>query len=73
MAIHPRSINHLAIATRDIKTQIAFFCDVLGCELKALFWMHSAEGAWHGSSSSARAITWLSSSTRTILTKLKPA
>lgn len=48
MAIHPRSINHLAIATRDIKSQIEFFTDVLGCQLKALFWFHGLEGAWHG-------------------------
>ncbi|MBF6065356.1 VOC family protein [Nocardia terpenica] len=45
---HPTGVNHLAIATRDIKTQIAFFTDVLGCPLKALYRMHGAEGAWHG-------------------------
>ncbi|MHA7665608.1 VOC family protein [Mycolicibacterium sp. HS_4_1] len=47
-AIHPRGVNHLAISTRDIKAQIAFFTDVLGCPLKALYRMHGAEGAWHG-------------------------
>jgi catechol 2,3-dioxygenase-like lactoylglutathione lyase family enzyme len=47
-AIHPTGVNHLAIATRDIKSQIAFFTDVLGCPLKALYRMHGAEGAWHG-------------------------
>lgn len=41
-------IHHLAIATADIKTQIEFFNDVLGCELVALYWMHGVEGAWHG-------------------------
>ena len=41
-------IHHLAVATKDIKTQIAFFNDVLGCELVALYWMHGVEGAWHG-------------------------
>ncbi|MEZ5230748.1 MAG: VOC family protein [Acidimicrobiales bacterium] len=41
-------IHHLAIATKDIKTQIGFFNDVLGCELVALYWMHGVEGAWHG-------------------------
>ena len=41
-------IHHLAIATRDIKAQIDFFNDVLGCELVALYWMHGVEGAWHG-------------------------
>ncbi len=41
-------VHHLAIATKDIKTQIEFFNDVLGCELVALYWMHGVEGAWHG-------------------------
>lgn len=41
-------IHHLAVATQDIKTQIDFFNDVLGCELVALYWMHGVEGAWHG-------------------------
>lgn len=41
-------IHHLAIATGDIKTQIDFFNDVLGCELVALYWMHGVDGAWHG-------------------------
>ncbi|MCG7206611.1 VOC family protein [Streptomyces arenae] len=48
MTVHPRGVNHLAIATRDIKAQIEFFTDVLGCQLKALYWMHGTEGAWHG-------------------------
>ena len=41
-------IHHLAISTSDIKAQIEFFSDVLGCELVALYWMHGVEGAWHG-------------------------
>jgi catechol 2,3-dioxygenase-like lactoylglutathione lyase family enzyme len=41
-------VHHLAICTNDIKGQIEFFTDVLGCELKALYWMHGVEGAWHG-------------------------
>ena len=41
-------IHHLAVATADIKSQIDFFNDVLGCELVALYWMHGVEGAWHG-------------------------
>lgn len=41
-------LHHLAICTADIKGQIAFFSDVLGMELVALYWMHGAEGAWHG-------------------------
>ncbi|WP_433756722.1 VOC family protein [Nocardia sp. CA-135398] len=46
-AVHPRGVNHVAISTRNIKNQIAFFTDVLGCPLKALYRMHGAEGAWH--------------------------
>jgi len=41
-------VHHLAITTKDIKAQIEFFNDVLGCELVALYWMHGVEGAWHG-------------------------
>jgi len=47
VTIHPRGINHLAIATRDIKTQIEFFTDVLGCKLNALFWMYNVPDAYH--------------------------
>ena len=47
MALHPNGINHLAIATRDIKTQIEYFTDVLGGELKALYWMHGVENTFH--------------------------
>jgi catechol 2,3-dioxygenase-like lactoylglutathione lyase family enzyme len=41
-------VHHLAICTQDIKAQIAFFSDVLGMELVALYWMHGVQGAWHG-------------------------
>ena len=41
-------IHHLAIGTKDIKSQIEIFNYVLGCELVALYWMHGVEGAWHG-------------------------
>lgn len=44
----PNGLHHLAIATADIKQQIAFFADVLGMELVALYWMHGVKGAWHG-------------------------
>jgi catechol 2,3-dioxygenase-like lactoylglutathione lyase family enzyme len=47
MTLHPNGINHLAIATRDIKGQIEFFTDVLGGELKALYWMHGVENTFH--------------------------
>ena len=41
-------VHHLAISTGDIKSQIEFFSDVLGCELVALYWMHGVKGFWHG-------------------------
>ncbi len=44
----PNGIHHLAISTTDIKRQIEFFNDVLGCELVALYWMHGVDDAWHG-------------------------
>jgi len=47
MALHPNGINHLAIATRDIKAQIEYFTDVLGGELKALYWMHGVANTFH--------------------------
>lgn len=47
-AMTPNGIHHLAISTTDIKAQIEYFNDVLGCELVALYWMHGVEGAWHG-------------------------
>ena len=46
--MQPRGIHHLAISTADIKAQIDWFNDVLGCELVALYWMHGVDGAWHG-------------------------
>ena len=46
--VKANGLHHLAIATGDIKRQIAFFTDVLGTELVALYWMHGVEGAWHG-------------------------
>lgn len=41
-------VHHLAISTADMKGQIEFFTKVLGMRLKALYWMHGVEGAWHG-------------------------
>lgn len=41
-------VHHLAISTSNMKEQIAFFSDVLGMELVALYFMHGAEGCWHG-------------------------
>ena len=41
-------VHHLAISTADMKAQLSFFTDVLGAELKALYWMHGVPGAQHG-------------------------
>lgn len=48
VALHPKGVNHLALSTTDMKAQLEFWCDVLGCPLKALYWMHGVEGAYHG-------------------------
>ena len=48
MALHPNGVNHLAISTNDMKAQLTFFADVLGCPTKALYWMHGVEGCYHG-------------------------
>jgi catechol 2,3-dioxygenase-like lactoylglutathione lyase family enzyme len=46
--LHPKGVNHLAIATRDMKGQLTFWSDVVGCAVKALYWMHGVEGTFHG-------------------------
>ena len=48
MALHPTGVNHLAISTNDMKAQLTFFSDVLGCPLKALYWMHGVAETFHG-------------------------
>ena len=40
-------VHHIAVMAGNIKTHIAFFAEVLGCELKALFYMHGVPGAYH--------------------------
>lgn len=40
-------VHHLALNTANMKEQIAFFSDVLGAELKALYWMHGTNGYRH--------------------------
>ncbi len=40
-------VHHIALMTADVKSQIAFFSDVLGMKLKALYWMHNVEGYFH--------------------------
>ena len=48
MALHPKGVHHLALSTTNIAAQIEFFTDVLGGELKALYWMHGVKDAIHG-------------------------
>ncbi|MGW0086219.1 VOC family protein [Streptomyces sp. NPDC003393] len=45
--LRPRGVNHLAIPVGDMKEHLEFWCDVLGMPLKALFWMHAADGVYH--------------------------
>jgi catechol 2,3-dioxygenase-like lactoylglutathione lyase family enzyme len=40
-------IHHLALSTKNMKAQIAFFSEVCGMDLMGLFWMHGANGAFH--------------------------
>ncbi len=40
-------MNHIAISTSDMKSQLQFFSDVLGMKLVALFWMHGVPGGFH--------------------------
>jgi catechol 2,3-dioxygenase-like lactoylglutathione lyase family enzyme len=44
----PNGLHHLAIATKDIKTQIEFFTQACGMELVALYWMHGVPKTFHG-------------------------
>jgi catechol 2,3-dioxygenase-like lactoylglutathione lyase family enzyme len=41
-------VHHLAISTKDMRGQLEFFTDVLGGELKALYWMHGVADTVHG-------------------------
>ena len=41
-------VHHLAISTGDMKAQLTFFTEVLGAELKALYWMHGVQDTFHG-------------------------
>jgi catechol 2,3-dioxygenase-like lactoylglutathione lyase family enzyme len=43
----PNGVNHIAISTADMKRQLTFFADVLGAELKALYWMHGVDKTFH--------------------------
>jgi len=44
----PTGVHHLAISTKDMKSQFEFFTQVMGAPMVALFEMHGVEGAWHG-------------------------
>jgi len=46
--LHPNGVNHLAISTADMKAQLTFFAEVLGCPTRALYWMHGAPNTFHG-------------------------
>ena len=45
--ISPTDVNQLAMVTRDIKCQIAYFTDVQGYPLRVLYRMQGVEGARH--------------------------
>ncbi len=46
--LRPNGVNHLALSTRDMKAQLQFWGDVLGCPTTALYWMHGVENTFHG-------------------------
>ena len=46
--LRPSGVNHLAISTTDMKAQLTFWAEVLGCPTKALYWMHGVENTFHG-------------------------
>lgn len=47
MGQQPTGIHHLAFMAGDIKKHIAFFSEVMGCPLVALFDMHGVPGGLH--------------------------
>jgi catechol 2,3-dioxygenase-like lactoylglutathione lyase family enzyme len=44
----PNGVHHLAICTKDIKSQIEFYTQVVGMDLAALYWMHGVDKTFHG-------------------------
>ena len=44
----PNGVHHLAICTKDIKSQIEFYTQVVGMDLCALYWMHGVDRTFHG-------------------------
>ena len=47
MGQQPTGIHHLAFMAGDIKKHIAFFSEVMGCPLVAIFDMHGVPGGLH--------------------------
>ncbi|MEA2648694.1 MAG: hypothetical protein QOG61_1129, partial [Candidatus Binataceae bacterium] len=48
MSSLPNGVHHLAICTKDIKSQIEFYTQVVGMDLAALYWMHGVDKTFHG-------------------------
>lgn len=46
--MRPNGVNHLALSTADMKAQLTFFAEVLGCPTRALYWMHGVPNTFHG-------------------------
>lgn len=46
--LRPNGVNHLAIATVDMKAQLTYWAEVLGCPTRALYWMHGVADTFHG-------------------------
>lgn len=46
--LHPVGVNHLALSTADMKGQLTYWAEVLGCPTKSLYWMHGVENTFHG-------------------------
>ncbi|MGB0113640.1 MAG: VOC family protein [Ilumatobacteraceae bacterium] len=46
--LHPNGVNHLALSTADMKLQLTFWGEVLGCPTRALYWMHGVPNTFHG-------------------------
>ena len=44
----PNGVHHLAICTKDIKSQIEFYTQVVGMDLCALYWMHGVDRTFRG-------------------------
>ncbi|MCY4265886.1 MAG: VOC family protein [Gammaproteobacteria bacterium] len=46
--LKPNGINHLALATSNMKKTLQYFNRVLGMPLVSLYWMHGVEDTMHG-------------------------